>query len=107
MSVTASDVLLRASQIIQQGWIQGVDHDENDTKHCARGAIDVAAEQLCPGHGYFLVEESRALLIRYLHREYGAWSNHAKSMALGITEWNDEKSRTAEDVALAMKCAAA
>ncbi len=104
VTVTASDVLVRASAIVMAGWTQHVDHSPDGKQHCARGAIQIAADEF-DALDYPLANRASTLLLAYLKREVGR--SYTTSLPIGIAEWNDWPGRTAEDVALGMKCAAA
>lgn len=85
---TASDVLLKAASIVEQGWCQGTSIDSQG-RHCALGAIAAATAEL-GGAALFLPTVAVLVL-------------HVGGSAVA---WNDTPGRTADEVANAMRKAA-
>ncbi len=96
----ATDVLLKAASIVEEGWCQYVFHTNGDgqwattrdkaSKSCAAGALSRAASELDANE-------------RDSQHAYMALAMHVGGM---VTDWNDKDGRTAEEVAEAMRNAA-
>lgn len=88
-------VLIRAAQIVREGWCQGALEDDRD-RVCASGAIKRAAG--CPMDTWsVLALEAANRLGAAIKSDYGS---------LYVPDWNDMEGRTAGDVASTMEEAA-
>lgn len=99
------EVLAKAAEYIgEHGWCQGRSMDE-EGRVCAMGAINAVLpiphdiRDLHAEARYLLAAAvARCLLTKYI--------DNAPGRELTVISWNDDPSRTAEDVILAMKRAA-
>jgi hypothetical protein len=93
---TTAEILYDAAKYIgEHGWCQGQLSD-SDGNVCAIGAINRVAESDTAADTYDAIEALRD----YLNLPEHAITLHP------VARWNDEPGRSAEDVILAMKCAA-
>jgi len=93
---TTAEILYDAAEYIgEHGWLQG-ELSNSDGNVCAIGAINRVAESDTVADTYNAIEA----LWKYLKLpDYGSGLHP-------VARWNDEPGRSAEDVILAMKCAA-
>lgn len=92
------EVFREAARIIERdGWYQGMLQNPNGTGYCAMGALFKACGERPVSYFYGLPSRSKRA-IQSLSLHVGA----------EISSWNDDPSRTAEDVILELKrCAEA
>lgn len=96
---TTAEILREAAEYIgEHGWIQG-QLSNPDGKVCAIGAINRAAKSDAVADTYDAIEA----LWNYLELPSG---EQLGSGLHPVARWNDAPGRSAEDVILAMKCAA-
>lgn len=111
-SPTSKEVLLRAAEIIEQGWCRGSYattesgekvsvRNKDATSWCAIGALYKAESEL----GWDVMMPGRKYGDRACHRlsDHLFGNGHIEWM---ISEWNDNPTRTAAEVADAMRKAA-
>lgn len=109
-AMNSNDLLLKAASLVEEGWIQGAYHDQDDvTKEiiasCAIGAMERANKMLFNMSTGFVgtaYGAARRRLAEYVKPSLPKEIETSNDQTI-VTVWNDAEERTAHEVAEAMR----